>query len=118
LCGCDKSRCPLFISNTILLFLRGPQRLHSALPTTIPDQPRVDRIGTRATKAAGLALPLALLLLFAARLGWVSGAWVLPAEHLATLGWLMLMIVGVAYAVYWAPAAPTAPDHGAVVAGD
>jgi hypothetical protein len=89
----------LFISNTILLFLRGPQRLHSTPPTTIPDQPRVDRIGTRATKAAGLALPLALLLLFAARLGWISGAWVLPAEHLATLGWLMLMIVGVAYHV-------------------
>jgi hypothetical protein len=89
----------LFLANTILLFPRGPRRQHHAPPTAIADQPRVDRIGTRATKAAGLALPLALMMLLEAQLGWISGAWVLPAEHLATLGWLMLMIVGVAYHV-------------------
>ena len=52
-----------------------------------------------ATKAAGICLPLALLLLFAAQLGGSAAQWALAAEHLATLGWMMLMIVGVAYHV-------------------
>jgi hypothetical protein len=42
---------------------------------------------------------MALFLLLANRLGWISGAWVLAAEHLAALGWIMLMIVGVGYHV-------------------
>ncbi len=86
----------IFVANTLLLFLHGRQRATRPLPPPIPDQPRVDRVGSQATRAAGIALPLALLLLLASRLGWISGAWVLPAEHLATLGWMMLMIVGVA----------------------
>ena len=88
-----------FVANTALLFLRGPRRAHRPPPPPIADQPRVDRIGTRATALAGLSLPLALLLLLALRLGWISGSWLLAAEHLAALGWVMLMIVGVAYHV-------------------
>jgi hypothetical protein len=89
----------IFIANMLLLFLRGQQRPHRPLPAPIRDQAHVDRAGTQATKLAALCLPLALLVLLAARAGWISGVWVLAAEHLATLGWVMLMIVGVAYHV-------------------
>jgi hypothetical protein len=89
----------LFMVNTILLLTRGVRRARPPLPPAIHEQARVDRVGTGATTMAGLSLPVALLLLLAACLGWISGAWVLAAEHLATLGWLMLMIVGVAYHV-------------------
>ena len=89
----------LFAANTVLLFRRGVSRATRPLPPPIADQPLVDKVGTQATRGAGMSLPLALLLLLANRLGWLSGAWVLPAEHLATLGWLLLMIVGVAYHV-------------------
>jgi hypothetical protein len=89
----------LFLVNTILLFVSGPRRPHHPLPPPVANQPRVDGIGTQATKLAGLSLPLALLLLLAVRLGWISGSWLLAAEHLAALGWVMLMIVGVAYHV-------------------
>lgn len=89
----------VFVANTVLIFTHGPRRPHPAVPPPIPDQPRLDRIGTQATKGAGLSLPLALLLLLAVQLNWIRGAWVLAAEHLATLGWVMLMIVGVAYHV-------------------
>jgi hypothetical protein len=87
----------LFVLNTILLFRRGAPRPHRPPTPPIVGQLLVDRAGTSATKAAGLCLPLALLLLLAAQLGWISGQWVLAAEHLAALGWMMLMIVGVAY---------------------
>jgi hypothetical protein len=40
-----------------------------------------------------------VLLLLAGQLRWIDSQWVLAAEHLATLGWLLLMIVGVAYHV-------------------
>jgi hypothetical protein len=89
----------IFVANTILLFVCGPQRARRPPPPPIADQPQIDRLGTSATKAAGLALPLALLLMLAARLGWINGAWMLAAEHLVALGWVMLMIVGVAYHV-------------------
>jgi len=89
----------VFVANTLLLFLRGPRRANHPIAPPIAQQPSVDRIGTRATKGAGMALPLALAMLVAIRLGWVSSAWTLAAEHLVTLGWLMLMIVGVAYHV-------------------
>jgi hypothetical protein len=88
-----------FLANTILLFTHGPRRPHRPPPPPIAGQPRVDRVGTQATQLAGLSLPLALLLLLATRLEWISGSWLLAAEHLATLGWMMLMIVGVAYHV-------------------
>lgn len=89
----------LFVANTVLLFIRGPRRSYRPPVPPVPDQPRVDRLGTQATKSAGLALPLALLLLLLVRLDWLSGNWLLAGEHLATLGWVMLMIVGVAYHV-------------------
>jgi hypothetical protein len=87
----------LFVANTLLLFLRGSRRPHA--PPPHPDQPGIDRLGTHATKSAGLCLPLALLLLLAADQRWIDGAWVLAAEHLTTLGWILLMIAGVAYHV-------------------
>jgi hypothetical protein len=89
----------LFVTNMLLLFRRGPRRVHGPLAPPIVDQPQVDRVGTQATRGAGMSLPLALLMLLAVRLGWIGSEWVLPAEHLATLGWLMLMVVGVAYHV-------------------
>jgi hypothetical protein len=88
----------LFFANTMLLFLRGSRHKRRP-PMPFPDQPQVDAVGTQATKGAGLALPLALALLFTARAGGMGSGWVLAAEHLATLGWVMLMIVGVAYHV-------------------
>jgi hypothetical protein len=45
----------IFVANTILLFVRGPRRPHRPLPPPIVDQPRVDRIGTQATRLAGLS---------------------------------------------------------------
>jgi hypothetical protein len=86
----------IFGANTVLLFARGVPRPTPPLAPPIPGQPAVDRVGTQATQGAGISLILALLLLLANQLGWLDGMWVLPAEHLATLGWIMLMIVGVA----------------------
>ncbi len=85
----------LFVAVTITLFTRGAQTRTPPLPP-VPDQRRVDRVGTQATKLAGVSLPLALMLLLAVYAGWLGPAWLLAAEHLATLGWLMLMVVGVA----------------------
>ncbi len=84
----------LFMLNVILLFVRGQKR-GQRLPTH-PDQQKVDRISTQATKLAGLSLPLALGMLNAVEFGWIKPGWYLAAEHVATLGWVMLMIVGVA----------------------
>jgi len=89
----------VFIANTLLLFRCGPRRAHRPPAPPIVGQAQVDRVGTQATRGAGTTLPLSLVILLAVRLGWIGGAWVLPAEHLATLGWLMLMVVGVAYHV-------------------
>lgn len=89
----------IFTANCILLFRRGKPRAIRPPAPPIPGQSQVDRIATHATRSAGLALPLTLCMLFATRMGWISGNWTLAAEHLAALGWLMLMIVGVAYHV-------------------
>jgi hypothetical protein len=86
----------LFMLNIILLLRRGVRRAPPA-PSPVPGQREVDKVGTRATSAAGLCLPLVLGLMLAVRTGLVGGAWWLAAEHLAALGWVMLMIVGVAY---------------------
>jgi hypothetical protein len=86
-----------FVWNLMQLLRHGQPRPRAPQPP-IPNQPQIDRLGTRATRAAGLCLPLALLLLLAARLGW-RGEWALAAEHLAALGWIVLMIVGVSYHV-------------------
>ena len=89
----------VFVANPISLFLRGARRPHGHPTPPIAGQALVDRAGTSATKAAGICLPLALSLLLAAQLGWIGGQWTLAAEHLVVLGWVMLMIVGVAYHV-------------------
>jgi hypothetical protein len=89
----------LFMLNIILLFTRGRRRALPPAPAPVQGQKEVDKVGTRATAAAGLSLPLALALLLASRAGALGGEWWLAAEHLATLGWLLLMIVGVAYHV-------------------
>ena len=87
----------LFTANIISLFRRGVPRAGRPPLPPIANQPQVDRIGTRATRSAGLCLPLALLLLFGAYGGWLRGEWVLAAEHLAATGWIMLTIAGVMY---------------------
>jgi hypothetical protein len=87
----------LFLLNVVQLLRRGVSRRRAAAPA-IADQPQIDRLGTQATKASGVCLPLALILLLASQLGW-SGEWALAAEHLTALGWVMLMIVGVGYHV-------------------
>lgn len=87
----------LFVTNVVQLFRRGTPRPRAVAPP-IANQPQIDRLGTQANKVAGVCLPLALGLLLAARLGW-RGEWVLAAEHLAALGWVLCMIVGVAYHV-------------------
>lgn len=89
----------LFVANSVLLFRRGTPRAHRAPMPPLPDQPSVDRIGTQATKSAAVCLPLALLLLLAQQREWINGGWLLAAEHLLALGWIMLMIAGVAYHV-------------------
>lgn len=86
----------LFVLNIGLLFARGVRRATRPAPPPVAGQGAVDKVGTRATAAAGLCLPLALALLLGARTGLLRGEWWLTAEHLAALGWVMLMIVGVA----------------------
>lgn len=95
--GVQLAAALLFAANIITLFRRGVPRADHPPRPPIASQPQVDRIGTRATRLAGQCLPLALLLLLGAQVGWLRGEWVLAAEHLAALGWVMLMIVGVAY---------------------
>jgi hypothetical protein len=87
----------LFLVNVAQLLRRGSPRPRSPAPA-IAYQPQIDRLGTQATKTSGVCLPLALALMLASQLGWRS-EWALAAEHLAALGWVMLMIVGVAYHV-------------------
>jgi hypothetical protein len=88
----------LFALNVALL-LRGARRRPAPPAPPLAGQPAVDRVGRVATSAAGLGLPAALLLLLSARAGLLPGGWWLAGEHLAALGWVTLMIVGVAYHV-------------------
>lgn len=86
----------LFVLNIVLLFVRGTTRGARLPSPAFPDQRAIDRLGTQATKMASMCLPLALVLLMLVEVDWVSARWLLAAEHLMTLGWVMLMIVGVA----------------------
>jgi hypothetical protein len=86
----------LFVLNIALLLIRGRRREGCSVRPPLPDIDRVDRAGRLATIGAGLCLPVALGLLLAGRAGWLGGEWALAAEHLGALGWVMLMIVGVA----------------------
>jgi hypothetical protein len=89
----------VFAANTALLFARRRRGAPAGLRPPIPGLERTDRVGLAAASAATASLPLALGLLLAARVGALRGEWWLAAEHLAALGWVMLMIVGVAYHV-------------------
>lgn len=88
----------LFVTNVLALLLRGPRR-GMGPQSMAPVQRRVDRLASRATSAAGAALPLSLGLLAAADAGWLAPTWRLAAEHLGTLGWVLGMVAGVGYHV-------------------
>jgi hypothetical protein len=83
----------------VIQLMRQPKRQAAAPMPPVLDQANVDKVGTNATKAAGVALPLVQFLLLAVRLNWIHPNWMLAAEHLSALGWIMLMIVGVGYHV-------------------
>jgi hypothetical protein len=89
----------LYTANTVLLFTRGARRGGCPVRPPIPQLPDTDRVGTEATKAAGLCLPLSLALMLAARAGLPGAEWWLAAEHIAAAGWVLLTIAGVAYHV-------------------
>jgi hypothetical protein len=89
----------VFVGNIVLLFTRGIPRPHRPPPPAIAGQAELDRIGVRATVLSGLSLPLALALLLLRQLDLVSGSWHIAGEHLAATGWILFMIVGVAYHV-------------------
>jgi hypothetical protein len=78
--------------------VRGERRGHHPVPP-IAEQPQIDKVGTAATKTASVALPTVLLLLIGVRFEWLHANWLLAAEHGLALGWVMMMIVGVAYHV-------------------
>ena len=109
----------LFVANTILLFRYGPPRADRPPRPMIAGQTRVDRAGAQATKTAGMCLPLALALLLGVQLGWLDGSWHLAAQHLITLGWVLLMIIGVAYHMLprWSGRAVRGPTWTAVQLG-
>lgn len=89
----------LFVANVVALVARGRPRPGGPPPAPHPGQRQVDRLASRATSAAGAALPLSLALLAATEAGWLAPTWRLASAHLATLGWILGMIVGVGYHV-------------------
>jgi hypothetical protein len=93
--GAELLAALLFAANVVLLFVRGARRPPAA-PQPTPGQRAVDKLASQATASAGICLPLSLLLMLLTRLGLAEGAWWLASEHLAVLGWVLLMIVGVA----------------------
>ncbi|WP_110517675.1 hypothetical protein [Herpetosiphon llansteffanensis] len=82
----------LFMANIVQL-LRSP-KLRPSMPSS-PQQQQIDRLSTLATKTSGASLPVALSLILAREFGLIHARWLLSAEHLLTLGWMMLMIIGV-----------------------
>lgn len=88
----------LFVANVVALLVRGKRRGMGPQPMA-PVQRQVDRLASRATSAAGAALPLSLGLLAATDGGWLAPTWRLAAEHLGTLGWVLGMVAGVGYHV-------------------
>ncbi|MBM7842606.1 hypothetical protein [Herpetosiphon giganteus] len=98
----------LFMAN-ILQLLRSP-KLRPSMPAS-PQQQQIDRLSTLATKTSGASLLLALSLILAREFGLIHARWLLSAEHLLTLGWMMLMIIGVGCHVLprWSGQAPRNP---------
>lgn len=100
----------LFVANVVALVLRGRPRPAGPPPAPSAAQRQIDRLASRATSAAGGALPLALGLLAASEAGWLAPPWRLASEHLATLGWILGMVVGVGYHIL--PRASGRPARG------
>jgi len=92
--GLEFASSLLFTLNVVLLLRYGPKR--GQRPPAPAGQHSVDRLASYATRVAGLSLPLALGLLIAVEGRWIGSGWFLAAEHLATLGWIAPMIIGVA----------------------
>lgn len=89
----------LFAANVVALLAIGRRRPMGPPQVPLPPQRQVDRLASRATSAAGAALPVSLALLAATEAGWLAPSWRLAALHLATLGWVLGMVVGVGYHV-------------------
>ena len=85
----------VFVANTVLLFRSGRRRPQQPVPPALVGQREVDLVGRRATQVSALSLPVALGLLALVWSGGLGAGWLLAAEHLAALGWIMLMIMGV-----------------------
>ena len=85
----------VFVANTVLLFRSRWRRAQQPVPPALVGQREVDLVGRRATQVSALSLPVAFGLLAVVWSGRLGAGWLLAAEHLAALGWIMLMIMGV-----------------------
>lgn len=97
--GLEAAAAALFLASLTLLVERGTPRPHRARLPQVEGQDAMDRAGGRATRLAMACWPLGVGLLLAQQAGLVGGAWMLPAEHVIALGWILLTICGVAYHV-------------------
>lgn len=86
-----------FVFNLTRLFFAGTPRAGGGPPMPFPEQRAVDRAAIQATRFAPLGLVGAPLLLAAVTAGWLPSSWYLAGEHWIVLGWLLPMIMGVAY---------------------
>lgn len=86
-----------FVYNLMRLLRDGSPRGGGPPPLPFPEQREVDRAAIQATRYAPLGLVGAPFLLAAVDARWLPGSWHLAGEHWLVLGWLMPMIMGVAY---------------------
>ncbi len=86
-----------FVMNLMQLLRRGIQRPGGVTPPPFPQQAVVDRAAIQATRLAPVGLVGAPLLLAAVYARLLPGSWFLAGEHWVVLGWLMPMMMGVAY---------------------
>lgn len=87
----------LFIVNLMQLLRRGILRPGGVTPPPFPEQALVDRVAIQATRMAPIGLVGAPFLLAAVYARLIPGSWFLAGEHWVVLGWLMPMMMGVAY---------------------
>lgn len=86
----------VFLASTALIHTRGKIRGGRPIAPPLPGLAATDRASAVGVAVATASLPLALALMLAAQLGLPGGEWWLAGEHLAALGWAVLMVVGVA----------------------
>jgi hypothetical protein len=86
-----------FVYNLFVLIREGTPRPAGPPPAPFAEQRAVDRAAIQATRIAPFSLVGAPLLLAAVYADWVPGRWHLAGEHWIVLGWLMPMVMGVAY---------------------